>query len=183
MIASSFSRLRFLIDAGGSSDHPLMFFCVSFMIPLVIYYHTHVEPQVWHLVGCQNLPSILHKSVLHSHGNTIFVFLTLPPDALQHLNIVTLIQFLPGWTLPATQLQWRVCVCSVLSNCFAILWTVARQSSLSMEFSRHEYWNRLPFPPPGNAPIQGLNLHLLHWQVNSFPPGKHPPHPPVKSRI
>ena len=28
------------------------------------------------------------------------------------------------------------------------LWTVARQASLSIVFSRQEYWSGLPFPPP-----------------------------------
>ena len=31
---------------------------------------------------------------------------------------------------------------------FATLWTVARQSPLSMGFSRQEYWSGLPFPSP-----------------------------------
>ena len=30
---------------------------------------------------------------------------------------------------------------------FATPWTIAHQTPLSMEFSRQEYWNRLPFPP------------------------------------
>ena len=34
---------------------------------------------------------------------------------------------------------------------FATLWTVARQASLSMGFSRPEYWRGLPHPPPGRA--------------------------------
>ena len=41
-----------------------------------------------------------------------------------------------------------------------------------MEFSRQEYWNGLPFPPPEDPPTQGLNsslLCLLHWQENSLP--------------
>ena len=29
-------------------------------------------------------------------------------------------------------------------------WTVAQGASLSMGFSRHEYWNGLPFPSPGD---------------------------------
>ena len=33
-------------------------------------------------------------------------------------------------------------------NSFAILWTVACQASLSMGFSRQEYWSRLPFLSP-----------------------------------
>ena len=28
-------------------------------------------------------------------------------------------------------------------------WTAARQSPLSMDFSRQEYWSGLPFPSPG----------------------------------
>ena len=31
---------------------------------------------------------------------------------------------------------------------FVILWTVALQASPSRQFSRQEYWNALPFPPP-----------------------------------
>ena len=34
----------------------------------------------------------------------------------------------------------------------AIPWTVARQASLSMGFSRQKYWSRLPFPTPGDLP-------------------------------
>ena len=46
------------------------------------------------------------------------------------------------------------CVCAnmtVLSHVqlFAAPWIVAHQSPLSMEFSRKEYWNRLPFPFQG----------------------------------
>ena len=35
---------------------------------------------------------------------------------------------------------------------FATPWTVALQALLSMAFSRQEYWNGLPFPPPGDLP-------------------------------
>ena len=34
---------------------------------------------------------------------------------------------------------------------FVAPWTVARQATLSMEFSRQEYWCGLPFPPPGES--------------------------------
>ena len=40
--------------------------------------------------------------------------------------------------------------CSVMSDFFVTLWTVAHQTSLSMGFSRQEYWTRLPFPSPGD---------------------------------
>ena len=36
-------------------------------------------------------------------------------------------------------------------------WTVVRQAPLSVEFSRQEYWNGLPFPPPGDhLPYPGI---------------------------
>ena len=39
---------------------------------------------------------------------------------------------------------------------FATQWTVARQASLSMRFSRPEYWSGLPCPPPGDLPDPGM---------------------------
>ena len=45
---------------------------------------------------------------------------------------------------------------------FAILWTVDSQASLSMEFSRQEYWSGLPFPTPGDLLEPGSNPGLLH---------------------
>ena len=39
---------------------------------------------------------------------------------------------------------------------FATPWTLAHQATLSMGFSRQEYWNGLPFPPPGALPDSGI---------------------------
>ena len=36
------------------------------------------------------------------------------------------------------------------------LWTVAHQASLSMGFSRQEYWSGMPCPPPGDLPNPGI---------------------------
>ena len=33
---------------------------------------------------------------------------------------------------------------------FVTLWTIAHQAPLSVEFSRQEYWNGLPFPSLGD---------------------------------
>ena len=41
------------------------------------------------------------------------------------------------------------------------LWIVAHQASLSMGFSRQEYWSRLPNSPPGNLPNPGIELAPL----------------------
>ena len=35
---------------------------------------------------------------------------------------------------------------------------IAHQASLSVEFSRQEYWSGLPFPPPGDLPDPGIKL-------------------------
>ena len=39
---------------------------------------------------------------------------------------------------------------------FATPWTVAYQAPQSMEFSRQEYWSRVPFPTPGDLPNSGI---------------------------
>ena len=54
-------------------------------------------------------------------------------------------------------------------------WTVARQAPLSMEFSRQEYWSRLPCPPPGDLPNLGIEPKSPALQADSLPaelPGK-----------
>ena len=50
-------------------------------------------------------------------------------------------------------------------------WTVARQASLFMGFSRQEYLSGLLFPPSGDLPgpgIEPMSLRLLHLQVDSL---------------
>ena len=45
----------------------------------------------------------------------------------------------------------------------------------SVGFSRQEYWNGFPFPPPGNLPdpgIQPLSLALTGGFFTPEPPGK-----------
>ena len=59
---------------------------------------------------------------------------------------------------------------------FATLWTVAHKASLSMGFSRQEYWCGLPFPSPGNLPDPGIKFmspvspaltggFFTHWAI------------------
>ena len=40
----------------------------------------------------------------------------------------------------------------------AIPWTVACPAPLSMEFSRQQYWSRLPFPSPWGLPDLRIKL-------------------------
>ena len=58
---------------------------------------------------------------------------------------------------------------------FVTPWTVARQTPLSMGFSRQEYWNGLPFPSPGDLPNPGIEPGSPALQadaLSSEPPGK-----------
>ena len=64
------------------------------------------------------------------------------------------------------------CVLSRFScvQLFASLWTVACQASLSLGFSRQQYWSGLPFHPPGDLPDQGIELSSLTSSA-LVPPG------------
>ena len=69
------------------------------------------------------------------------------------------------WTFPNTNnilTKGFLCVKSLSRvRLFATPWTVARQAPLSMGLSRQEYWNGLPFPPPGDLPDPGIKPALL----------------------
>ena len=67
---------------------------------------------------------------------------------------------------------------------FVAPWAIACQAPLSMEFSRQEYWSRLPFPTPGNRPDPGIKppslassaLLLYHcdtWKAQFYIRGNH----------
>ena len=49
-----------------------------------------------------------------------------------------------------------MCVRLSCAQLFAIIWTVANQAPLSMEFPRQEYWSGLPFHSPGDLPYSGI---------------------------
>ena len=72
-----------------------------------------------------------------------------------------------------------MCVQSIHScPIFVTSWTVAHQAHLSMGFSRQEYCNGLPYPPPGdlpNPPIEPVAACISCIKVDSWPtepPGK-----------
>ena len=71
-----------------------------------------------------------------------------------------------------------VCVCVshsvvlVVVSCLTFFdtpWTVAHQASLSMEFSRQEYWSELLFPSPGDLPNPGIEPRYPALQADSSP--------------
>ena len=61
-----------------------------------------------------------------------------------------------GWGPPSCEggRKWKWS-CSVVSDSVTP-WAVAYHSPPSMEFSRQEYWNGLPFPSPGDLPNPGV---------------------------
>ena len=63
-----------------------------------------------------------------------------------------------------------VCVC-VLNHVrlFATPWTVVHQTSLSLGFSRQEYWSGLPFPSLGDFLDSGIKPTSSALQVDSIP--------------
>ena len=44
---------------------------------------------------------------------------------------------------------------------FVILWQCSLPGSLSMRFSKKEYWSGLPFSPPGDLPNPGIQSASL----------------------
>jgi len=65
--------------------------------------------------------------------------------------------------------------CAWVLSCFRLFaapQAVARQTPLSMGFSRQEYWSRFPFPSPGNLPepgIEAVSPVVPALQVDSLP--------------
>ena len=53
---------------------------------------------------------------------------------------------------------------------FATPWTVACQASLSLGFSRQEYWSGLSFPSPGDLSDLGIKPGFPTLQADSFWP-------------
>ena len=71
-----------------------------------------------------------------------------------------------------------VCVCLVTQSCPTLGDTVDYSppgSSVPEDFSRQEYWSRLPCPLPGDLPNPGVEPRSPALQVDSLPsepPGK-----------
>ena len=65
----------------------------------------------------------------------------------------------------------NLCVC--VSRChakfFATPWTVAHQASLSMEFSRQEYWSGSPIPSPYDLTDLGIEPGSLALLLSIYP--------------
>ena len=74
--------------------------------------------------------------------------------------------------LNPTSKEWKVKVkVKSLSHVwlFGIPWTVVYQASLSMGFSKQEYWSGLPFPSPGDLPDPGIEPRFPALQADTLP--------------
>ena len=110
------------------------------------------------------------KYFVFSLKHNIWVFL--------HLNVFCLFVY-----IFTQQSQTEVCVVvfELLSSVwlFATPLTVAYEASLSMGFSRQEYWSGLPFPSPESLPNSGIKPMSLAFLAlggrlfTSVPPGNH----------
>ena len=67
-----------------------------------------------------------------------------------------------------------------MSNSFVTPWTIAHQVPQSVRFSRQEYWNGVPLPPPKDLPdpgIEPMSLELAGGFFTTEPEGKSHPSP------
>ena len=67
---------------------------------------------------------------------------------------------------------------SVMSNFFSSHGLEPSRLLCPWGFSRQEYWNGLPCPPPGDLPNSGIELRSPTLQVDSLP--CEPPEKPNK---
>ena len=91
-----------------------------------------------------------------------------------YLSAKRAIQYHMLWCLEPGTLSMSISLVFIPSSgfscvqIFASLWTLACQAPLSMEFSRQEYWNGLPCPPPGDLPDPGIELTSLTSPAGRF---------------
>ena len=74
--------------------------------------------------------------------------------------------------------------CDSCFSCYVTVLVSSLLSPLSKGFSRQEYWNGLPRPPPGELPTPGTEpayLTLVGGSLPPAPPGK-PHNPPYKAQ-
>ena len=134
------------ISFSGVSSRPRDRTRVSFTAGrFFIFWATREAPSIWSkLMQNWNL-------VFYLLRGQIFVFF-LKKIGL-HLIVVVVESRTPIWLF---SIPWIVC---------------SLPGSPVMGFSRQEYWRGCLFLPQRIFPNQGLNLRLLHWQLNSEPPG------------
>ena len=129
---------------------------------------THSSVLAWRILGMGEpggLPSMGSHRVGHSWSNLAAAAAAIPWLSTFGLEVISLCIWLCSQNTDLTELQlgaieWMNSKlifyhgCSVAESfwLFGAPWTVAHQASLSMGFSRQEYWSGLPFPPWEDLP-------------------------------
>ena len=104
------------------------------------------------LLSLTNSQPSLERKAHADKMETVFPLTSLGNMAVIRTNILT------SLSLPITlslSLSLHFFVFQLLRHVplFVTPWTVAPQASLSVGFSRQEYWSELPLPPPGICPF------------------------------
>ena len=143
----------------------LYFSCILLCIPRMVSVWDKGQVPYGHPVDSESfsgktLPHCSAAFVISRRAIMSVLFETLYSVPCYHLSILAPILHFLNYH------NFVVVVVQSLSHVwlFVTLWTIAHQASLSMEFSRQEYWRGLPFPSPGHLifPTQGSNLGLPH---------------------
>ena len=112
--------------------------------------------QCWVQQAFNTISWMLHEWVFYRRGACIYV------------SVLIILYFSPLCVMEELTLWWEV---KLLSPVWlsAIPWTVAHQAPPCMEFSRQEYWSRLPFPFPEELPDPGIEPGSPTWQADPLP--------------
>ena len=113
----------------------------------------------------------MRSSASHSHNVLSFVLDHMEgrgekkkcSSSLQELGVIAGEARWHSWDTSRGCRVWVSAVCWVVQLCplFATPLTVAHQASLSMGFSRQEYWSGLPCSPPRDLPNSGIEPECL----------------------
>ena len=123
-----------------------LFYCLLLLSPAQLFY----DP-----IDCNPPLSSVHGIFQGRMVECVsFIFLKVLPDQGSYLHLLHWqANSLPLSHLGSTSVKMLSHFCHV--QLFATTWTVAHQASLSMEFSRQEYWSGFPFPSPS---VQTLSI-------------------------
>jgi len=86
-----------------------------------------------------------------SHHQGLFQWVS--SSGRQSIGVSASASVLPMNTQEWFPLGWTGWISLQSKRLSRVSWTIAHQTSLSMGFTRQDYWNRLPFPSPGDLPV------------------------------
>ncbi|XP_070659687.1 natural cytotoxicity triggering receptor 3 ligand 1 [Bos indicus] len=123
---------------------------------------------VWH-VSLPTIQSLDFQLILHPESEKKTDWLSIGMIVVIIIGLIILLYiFLKTRSVKC----WKWCllerVCAHVVQLFMTLWSVVCQAPLSMEFSKQEHWNGLPFPSPGAFPNPEIEPKSPAFQVDSL---------------